>query len=52
MHSSYMDIVKFTDNKNDLSQIDNTDEFVKKFKIICENTIMPLIIKASKAENI
>jgi len=39
MHPPYMDIVKFTDNQNDLSQIDNINEFVKKFKIICENSI-------------
>jgi tRNA G10 N-methylase Trm11 len=39
MHPPYMDIVKFTENKNDLSQIDNINEFVKKFRVICENTI-------------
>jgi len=39
MHPPYMDIVKFTDNKNDLSQIDNINEFVKKFKIVCENSL-------------
>ena len=39
MHPPYMDIVKFTDDKNDLSQIDNIQEFVKKFKIICENSL-------------
>ena len=39
MHPPYMDIVKFTDDKNDLSQIDNINEFVKQFKIICENTL-------------
>ena len=37
MHPPYMDIVKFTDNENDMSKIDNINEFVKKFKIICEN---------------
>ena len=37
MHPPYMDIVKFTNDKNDLSQIDNLTEFVKKFKIICQN---------------
>ncbi|MDD3854860.1 MAG: hypothetical protein A3J96_06140 [Sulfurimonas sp. RIFOXYC2_FULL_36_7] len=31
MHPPYMDIVKFTENENDLSQIDNINEFVKKF---------------------
>ena len=39
MHPPYMDIVKFTQNQNDLSQIDNIQEFVKKFKIICENSL-------------
>ncbi len=39
MHPPYMDIVKFTENKDDLSQIDNINEFVKKFKIICQNTL-------------
>ena len=39
MHPPYMDIVKFTENENDLSQIDNIDEFIKQFKIICENTL-------------
>jgi len=37
MHPPYMDIVKFTQKKEDLSNIDNINEFVKKFKIICEN---------------
>lgn len=39
MHPPYMDIVKFTDNPNDLSQIDNINEFVKQFKIVCENSL-------------
>jgi len=39
MHPPYMDIVKFTDNKEDLSQINNINEFVKQFKIICENML-------------
>ena len=39
MHPPYMDIVKFTDNKNDLSQIDNIKEFIQKFKVVCENTL-------------
>jgi hypothetical protein len=38
MHPPYMDIVKFTDNQDDLSQIGNINEFVGQFKIICENT--------------
>ena len=42
IHPPYMDIVKFTDNKYDLSQIDNINEFVKQFKIICENTLKHL----------
>jgi len=37
MHPPYMDIIKFTDKKEDLSQIDNIHEFVKKFKTICTN---------------
>jgi len=39
MHPPYMDIVKFTENPNDLSQIDNINDFVKKFKIVCENSL-------------
>ncbi|MDD6910338.1 DNA methyltransferase [Actinobacillus minor] len=39
MHPPYMDIVKFTDNPNDLSQCDNINEFVKKFKVVCENSL-------------
>ena len=39
MHPPYMDIVKFTDNENDMSKIDNINEFVKKFKRICENSL-------------
>ncbi|XQC05824.1 DNA methyltransferase [Arcobacter cryaerophilus gv. pseudocryaerophilus] len=39
MHPPYMDIVKFTDNENDLSKISNVNEFLNKFKIICENTL-------------
>ena len=39
MHPPYMDIVKFTDNENDMSKIDNINEFVKKFKVICENSL-------------
>ncbi|MDX9744130.1 MAG: DNA methyltransferase [Arcobacteraceae bacterium] len=37
MHPPYMDIVKFTDNNNDLSQIDDVKLFLKKFKTICAN---------------
>ena len=39
MHPPYMDIVKFTEDENDMSKIDNINEFVKKFKIICENSL-------------
>ena len=39
MHPPYMDIVKFTDNENDLSRCDNINEFVKKFKLVCENSL-------------
>ena len=39
MHPPYMDIVKFTDNENDMSKIDNIKEFVQKFKIVCENSL-------------
>ncbi len=39
MHPPYLDIVKFTDNKDDLSQISNLKEFVGKFRIICENSL-------------
>jgi SAM-dependent methyltransferase len=42
MHPPYMDIVKFTDDENDMSKIDNINEFVKKFKIICENSLKHL----------
>jgi DNA modification methylase len=37
MHPPYMDIVKFTQKDEDLSQIDNINEFIDKFKIVCEN---------------
>ncbi len=39
MHPPYLDIVKFTDNKDDLSQISNLKEFIGKFRIICENSL-------------
>ncbi len=42
MHPPYMDIVKFTENKNDLSQIGNIDDFIAQFKIICENSLKHL----------
>lgn len=42
MHPPYMDIVKFTDDENDLSKIGNLKEFVGKFKIVCENSLKHL----------
>lgn len=39
MHPPYMDIVKFTDDENDLSKIGNLKEFVGKFKVVCENSL-------------
>ena len=42
LHPPYMDIVKFTENENDLSNIDDLDIFLDKFKIICENTLRHL----------
>ncbi len=39
MHPPYLDIVKFTDNANDLSQISNLKDFIGRFKIVCENSL-------------
>ena len=39
MHPPYLDIVKFTDKPNDLSQISDLNEFLKKFKTICDNSL-------------
>ena len=39
MHPPYLDIVKFTDDENDLSQIGNLKDFIGKFKIVCENSL-------------
>jgi hypothetical protein len=39
MHPPYMDIVKFTDNKQDLSQISDLTEFVKQFKKVVSNAL-------------
>lgn len=39
MHPPYLDIVKFTDDANDLSQIANLKDFIGKFRIICENSL-------------
>jgi len=44
MHPPYMDIIKFTDKDEDLSQIDNIQEFVNKMKIVCEN-FLPFLEK-------
>lgn len=38
-HPPYMDIIRFTDHKDDLSQFDSINEFVKHFKIVCENSL-------------
>jgi hypothetical protein len=42
MHPPYMDIVKFTDKKEDLSSCDNIHGFIKQFKIVCENSLKHL----------
>lgn len=42
MHPPYMDIVKFTNKKEDLSQINNLQIFVNQFKIVCENSLKHL----------
>jgi DNA modification methylase len=39
MHPPYMDIVKFTDNKQDLSQISDLTEFVRQFKKVVSNAL-------------
>jgi len=39
MHPPYLDIVKFTDNPNDLSQISNLKDFIAKFRTVCENSL-------------
>lgn len=38
-HPPYMDIVKFTDNEQDLSRINNLQEFLDKLKIVFENSL-------------
>lgn len=38
-HPPYMDIVKFTNYQDDLSQYDNIHEFMKKFRQVCENCL-------------
>ena len=39
MHPPYLDIVKFTDNPDDLSHIGNLKEFIGKFRVVCENSL-------------
>jgi hypothetical protein len=39
MHPPYLDIVKFTEDENDLSQIGNLKDFIGKFKLVCENSL-------------
>lgn len=39
MHPPYMDIVKFTEDFNDLSRIGDLDDFLLKFKAVCENSL-------------
>jgi len=38
-HPPYLDIVKFTDRKEDLSHISNLKEFISKFKIVLDNSL-------------
>jgi DNA modification methylase len=39
MHPPYMDIVKFSQEKEDLSQIGDLKTFLEKLKIVCQNTL-------------
>jgi hypothetical protein len=39
MHPPYMDIVKFTENENDLSQFSDLKTFLQRFRNICENSL-------------
>ncbi len=39
MHPPYLDIVKFTDKKEDLSHISDLEEFISKFKIVVSNAL-------------
>lgn len=41
-HPPYMDIIKFTDNPNDLSQIFNLQTFINAFVGVCKNTLQYL----------
>jgi site-specific DNA-adenine methylase len=38
-HPPYMDIVRFTDKPDDLSQTTSLKEFIGKFKVVCENSL-------------
>lgn len=44
MHPPYMDIVKFSEENNDLSHISDLNLFIDKFKKVCHN-ILPLLEK-------
>lgn len=39
MHPPYLDIVKFTEDPNDLSRIGDLKDFLSKFKNVCENSL-------------
>ena len=39
MHPPYMDIIKFTDDKNDLSNCKTVEDFINKLLKICENSL-------------
>lgn len=39
MHPPYMDIIRFTEHKNDLSQHNNIKEFIKSFISVCKNIL-------------
>lgn len=39
MHPPYMDIVKFTEDPNDLSRLGDIGDFISKFKEVCENAL-------------
>lgn len=45
MHPPYMDIVKFTDKKEDLSQIENSEEFIDVFLKVINNVYQHLDIE-------
>ncbi|EAH9953196.1 DNA adenine methylase [Campylobacter lari] len=42
LHPPYMDIIKFSDKKEDLSQISNINKFKEKFLLTCINTLQYL----------